>query len=134
MSFHCSRRSHGIFSPNTKRVKEQTDSIHDNPSRQSLSPHGRQQYSTNEHDNNILNHSPSTSNPVTDNANSNLSKDNTHNLQVIDTCDQVDVASLVTLPTIRPNGLKQSRQIPNREQCVSLHKQAHTSEYTSGKV
>jgi hypothetical protein len=54
--------SHWIFSTNTNTVEQQGQRIADNPSVQRSTPRRSEHQKTNEHDNSILNKTPSTTN------------------------------------------------------------------------
>lgn len=59
--------SDGVFTTNTNRVEEERPSIADDPALESKTPGSGKHEETNKHDDGILNETPATTNPVTNN-------------------------------------------------------------------
>lgn len=109
----CSR--HGIFSADADTVEEERPDVADDPAIFGDTPGGSKHEETNEHDDSILNQTPSSTKPrwlvsyilscpysayvpITKNSDQYLTDDDTANLQVFDSFDPGLVAYFVSLP------------------------------------
>ena len=69
---HASRCRHGILAPNADAVDEERQDVADDPAVLGRAPRGGEHDEAEGHDGSILNQSPATADPVTDDANENL--------------------------------------------------------------
>src|SRR5271154_1650610 len=122
MSFHSSCTGHGILPAHPKPVNEQTGDIHCHPSRHCFPPHCSEKNCAEKHDQDVLNHPPASTDPISDNPYEELSKNDTDDFEIVDTCDFIYGANGMRLPTVWPNRLKQTGEISDREQSISFDK------------
>jgi hypothetical protein len=126
VSFHCASTGHWIFATNSKGIEHQGKSVQDDPAFQRFSPHRRKQNGTDKHDDNILDQTPPTSNPITNEADADLAEDNTDDFEVTDRGDPVLRADFVGFPARWPNGLEEGRKIADGEESITFDEHTHT--------
>lgn len=147
-AFERRRGGNGILASNTKTVEEQRPGIADDPALESQTPAGRQHKQTDKHDESILDKTPTTTNPITNNLASpnvssifseskmencqtytddNLANHDTNDFQVGDTGNPVLAANLVAAaPTLGPNLLEERLKVANGEENVALKSETGT--------
>jgi len=147
MSRTGSHTGHRILAANAEGIEHQRKRIHDDPALQGFTPHRRKQDCADKHDDNILDQTPATSNPVADNADADLAEDNTHDFEVADSSNPILGADFIRFPTRRPHGLEEGREIPDRKEGIPLEsdcrrkrrggtfdEHAHTSDNVGAKI
>ena len=116
---HARCRSHGVLAANPDTVEEESPHIADDPAVLRNAPCCSKHDKTNEHDRRILNQTPSTAYPVTNEADQNLTNDDTTDLEIVDCLSPRLVANLVAFPTRGESGLQKWSYIANGEEDVS---------------
>ena len=134
MTLHCSSAGHGILAAHTQTIEKQGNNVHGDPTLLSYTPHCCEKNCSNQHDHDILNQTPSSANPITNNANHDLTADNADNFEVIDGRNRIGGANFVCLPTCGEYSLKQTLEIADGEQGVTFDEQAHTGDDVNTEV
>lgn len=108
-------------------VEEERPSIADNPALEGQTPRSREHEQTDKHDGGILNETPATTNPITNNTNDQLANHDTDNLEICYGSDPVAAAlgSIVT-PALRPGGFEERLDVADTEEDVALETKTGT--------
>lgn len=133
-ALHGARAGHRVLSAYAHSINKQRDGIADQPAIQRGSPHGRQHDRSERENEGVLHHAEATADPISFNSNEDLSKDDTGDLQSINSDDPAVIARLVRLPALRPNKFEQRSQVSDGEEHVAFDQQAHTGDHVVGKV
>lgn len=102
--------------------------IADNPSVEGRSPRCNEHAQSEQHNDNILDQSPATSNAITKRTNKDLPNQDTNNLKISGGGNPGSAASFIFGPTGRPDGRKQWSKIADREKNVAETRQLEFSE------
>lgn len=121
--FHSRRGSHGVFTANTDSVEEQRPNVANNPSVWGMSvrvyatwvrihtkckpPRCREHEKSEEHDNGVLNKTPSSTQPIAKDTNKNLANDDSDNLEVVYGLDPSLVTDGVRVPAVREGSFEE---------------------------
>lgn len=117
---HSGRRRHRVLSTDTESVDEKTPSVANDPTVQACAPHGGQHDQPEEHDQRILNETGFSADPVAFETDTDLTDDDTENLQVGLGGDPVFVTDLICRPTLRPDLLEERCQVSDGEEGVTF--------------
>ena len=124
---HARRGSHGILASHSDRVEPQGPSVADDPAVERGAPGGREHEETDEHDGGILNQTPSSPEPVADEADENLTANDTDGLEVYDSGDPVLCAVGVGRPPtilVDTGALEKRLEVADGEKHVALEQKA----------
>ena len=110
-----------------RTVEEERPSIADNPALEVQTPRSREHEQPNKHDGGILDETPATTNPVTNDTNDQLANHDTDNLEICYGSDPVAAAhgSLMT-PALRPGGSEERLNVADTEEDVALETETGT--------
>jgi hypothetical protein len=111
--FQSRSRGHGVLATDTKSVDELRPGVADDPTVEGSTPRGGKHDETENHDEGILDETDTTTDPVTLDTDTNLTTDDTDNLNVRDGGDPVLLADIVGLPALGPDGLVETSQVTN---------------------
>jgi hypothetical protein len=117
--FHSSGGSHGIFTTNADTIEEKSPAIAYHPTIKSDAPRSSKHKQTKEHNDSILNKTPSATNAVTQVTNQNLADDDTENFEIGDGVDPLLVTDGILLPACWPYGLEEWGDISNGEEDIT---------------
>ena len=117
---HTRSRGHGIFSTNTNAVEEERPGVADDPAVLSDTPSTHQHDQTSEHDRGVLNQTPATTNPVTNEADEDLTANDAADFEIVDGVDPCQVTDLVLFPAIGKSSLKKRLDVADREEYVTF--------------
>lgn len=121
--FHRGGRRHRVFSTDTESIDEQTPTVADDPAVQTCSPHGGQHDQTEEHDEGVLYESGFSADPVAFETDTDLTDDDTEDLEVRLRRDPVFVTYGVGGPALGPDLFEEWCQITDGEESVSFGKE-----------
>ena len=132
---HTGRCSHGVLSADTDAIEKERPDVADDPAILCHTPGCRKHYQTQGHDGSILDQTPATANPVTDNTNENLTysqsirfegneekpltNDDTADFEIVDAGDPSFAAGFEGLPAIGEGSLEKRFDVANGEQDVT---------------
>lgn len=123
---HTGSRRHGVFTADTNAVEEERPGVADDPSVLGNTPGGHQHDQTDEHDGGVLDQTPATTNPVTNDTDQDLTDNDTANFQIINSVDPGLAANLVRVPAVRETLLEQRLQVADGEQDVAFETKTST--------
>jgi hypothetical protein len=110
-------------------IKEERPSVADDPAVEVQTPARSQHQQADEHDQSILDQTPASSNPVTNNADSDLAGHDAHDFKIGDGSNPVIGAFLpARSPALRPRRGEQRLEIADTEENVPLEPQAGAGE------
>lgn len=124
--------SDGVFTTNTQAVEEERPSVANDPTLEGHAPRGSEHEKTDEHDDGVLDETPATADPVTNDTNEDLTDHDTNDFEVSDGSDPVLAADLGALegviPALRPDLLEERLQVTNGEEDVTLETETSTGD------
>lgn len=111
-----------------RTIEEERPSIADNPALEGQPPRSREHKQTDKHDGGILNETPATTNPVTNNTDDQLTDHDTDDLEICYGGDPVAAALSATTvaPALRPGGSEERLDVADREKNVTLETETGT--------
>lgn len=124
--------SDGVFTTDTQAVEEERPSVANDPALEGHAPRGSEHEETDEHDDGVLNETPATADPITNDTNKDLTDHDTNDFEVGDGGDPVLAADLGALegviPALGPDLLEERLQVTNGEEDVALETETSTGD------
>lgn len=121
----------GVLATNTERVEEEGPGVANDPALEGETPRGCEHEQTNEHDDGVLNQTPATADPVTNDTDNDLANHDADNLEVCDRGEPVlaaDAVGLGVVPALGPGSLEEGLQVANGEEDVALETETSTGD------
>jgi len=125
-ALHSRGGSHRILAADADPVEEEGPAVADDPAVLGHSPCSREHQKTDKHDHCVLDEAPSSAEPVTNDADGDLTDNDTGNFEVIDCCYPSFVADLKGAPARFESRLQERRNVSNGEEDIT-ERRSHQS-------
>ena len=118
----------GYSPPDTDTVEEERPGVANDPTVLGDTPTAHQHDETDKHDGGVLDKTPATAEPITDDTDEDLTTNDTTDFEVVDRVDPCLVADLVRLPAVGEGGLEEGLQVTDGEQYVTFETETSTGQ------
>jgi hypothetical protein len=110
----------------THTVEEERPGVEDDPALEGCTPTSSEHDKTEEHDNSVLDETPTTTDPVTDDTNANLTGHDTDDLEISDGRQPASAFGSLLAPALRPSGSEERFEVTDTEKDVTFETETGT--------